>query len=68
MYILAISLSWIMDFITIKSQKPEPLKRHLFIFKAVNVMLFISDTQYFVYLNLCNTTPKHVKLRKKCIM
>ena len=76
---LSLSILGLVIFIILKSRKLKLLRGQLFS-NAVNIMLFLSDTQYYVFIKLCRMeriihlfkitrmlTPENVKLKRKIL-
>ena len=77
--ILGLTVLGIILFIVINTRKLKLFRGHLFS-NAVKVMLFISDSQYYIPLKLCRTagsihlfritgklTPKYIELKRNVI-
>ena len=76
LFMLSLSILGRVIFVTLKSRKLKLFRGHLFS-KAVKIMLFISDAQYYVLVKLCRTagsihlfkitaklTPENIKLKR----
>ena len=76
---LSLSILGIIIVIVLNARKLKLFRGHLFS-NAVKIMLFISDTQYYVPVKLCRTarsihlfkitgqlTPEHIKLKRNIL-